>query len=78
VQDLLVGAVYRGAGAELQDAAGVGCGDDLGFGLLHAVHFAVEEFKRGLGFGYVVHAGGAAALIGQGHFDEIELGDGAE
>jgi hypothetical protein len=41
VQDFLVGAAHRGAGAELQDAAGIGCGDDLGFGLLHAVHFAV-------------------------------------
>ncbi len=68
----------RGAGAELQDAAGVGCGDDLGFGLLHAVHFAVEEFQGGFGFGDVVDAGGAAALVGEGHFYEIEAGDGAK
>ncbi len=44
VEDFLVGAAHDGAGAELQDAAGVGCGDDLGFGLLHVVHFSVEEF----------------------------------
>ena len=35
VQDFLVGVAHRGAGAELQDAAGVGGGDYLGFGLLH-------------------------------------------
>ena len=64
MQDFLVCAADGGAGAELQDAAGVGGRDDLGFGLLHAVHFAIEEFERGLGFGYVVDAGGAAALIG--------------
>ena len=42
VQDFLVGAAEGGAGAELQDAAGIGCGDYLGFGLLHAVHLAAE------------------------------------
>ena len=64
MQDFLVGAAHRGAGAELQDAAGIGGGDYLRFGLLHAVHFAGQELQRGFGFGDVVHAGGAAALVG--------------
>ena len=44
VQYFLAGVAEGGAGAELQDAAGIGGGDYLGFGLLYAVHFAVEEF----------------------------------
>ena len=42
MENFLIGAAEGGAGAKLQDAAGVGCGDDLGFGLLYVVHFAVE------------------------------------
>jgi len=64
VQDFLARATDGGAGAELEDAAGIGCGYYLSFRLLYRVHFAVEEFQRGFGFGDVVDAGGAAALIG--------------
>jgi hypothetical protein len=42
VEDFLVGVVERGAGAELQEAAGVGGDDRLGLGGLGVAHFFGE------------------------------------
>jgi len=42
VEDFLVGAMEGGAGAELEEAAGVGGGDDLGAGGLGVMHFFGE------------------------------------
>lgn len=42
MEDFLVGVMEGGAGAELQEAAGVGSGDDLGAGGLGVAHFFGE------------------------------------
>ena len=67
----------RGAGAELQDAAGIRGDDRLRVGLLHALHFPREQFERRFGFRHVVNARRAAALIGQRHFHQFHAGNRA-
>lgn len=42
MEDFLVGTMEGGAGAELQEAAGVGGSDDLGAGGLGVAHFIGE------------------------------------
>ena len=42
MEDFMVGVVERGAGAELQEAAGVGGDDGLGAGGLGVAHFFGE------------------------------------
>jgi len=49
VEDLLVGTVDGGAGAELQQAAGVGGDDGLPAGGLGVAHFLGEQFEGSSG-----------------------------
>jgi len=60
VEDLLAGAVNPDSGAELQEAAGVGGGDDRGAGGLGVAHFIGEQLQGRFGLRHVVDSGGAA------------------
>src|SRR5438309_1263456 len=60
------------AGAELQHAADVGSGEDVGLDGGDVVHFGVEDLHRELVLRDVVDAGGAAAVVAVGHLDEFE------
>jgi len=61
MKDFLVGVVKLGAGAELQEAAGV-CGDDgLGAGRGGVMHFVGEQIEGRFGLRDVIDACGAAA-----------------
>ena len=74
----MAGFVELGAGAELQDAAGIGGDDDRSGGGFGVLHFFGEKLHGGVRFGDVVNSGGAAAVIGEGHFDEFDAGNGAD
>lgn len=77
MEDFVAGAVERGAGAELDHAAGI-CGDDgARLGLRDGIHFLREELERGFRLRDVVDPRGAAAEIGERHLDELDAGDGA-
>ncbi len=61
MKDFLVGVVKLGAGAELQEAAGV-CGyDGLGAGGGGVMHFVGEQIEGRFGLRDVIDACGAAA-----------------
>ena len=77
MEDLLAGFVEFGAGAELQDAAGIGGDDDRSGGGFGVLHLFGEELHGGGRFGDVVNSRGAAAVIGEGHFHEFDAGNGA-
>ena len=78
MEDLLTGAVDADASAELQQAAGIGGGDDGSAGGLGVVHFFGEELQGSFGLGDVVDSGGAATDFRAGQFHEIEIGNGAQ
>ena len=77
MEDFLIRAMNGGAGAELEDAAGIGGDDGLGFRIARVVHFLRQQLERRLRFRDVVNSRGAAAMIGERHFDEFDAGDGA-
>ena len=78
MEDLLAGAVDTHSCAELQQAAGVGGGDDGGAGGLGVAHFVGEQFEGRFDLGDVVNSGGAAADFRVRQFHEIESGNGAQ
>jgi len=71
VEDLLAGAVNPDSGAELQEAAGIGGGDNRGASGLGAVHFFGDQLQRCFGLCDVVDSGGAAADFRVGQFHKI-------
>jgi len=75
VHDFLSAVDALDAGAELEEAAGVGGDDDFGFDRSDVFHFVVEQFERGFGLRDVVDACGAAADVGVWELDEFEAGD---
>ena len=77
VQHFLPGAMNRGAGAKLQNAAGIGGDDGLRFRRARGFHFQRQQFERRFRLGHVVDAGRAAALVRQRHFHEFHAGNGA-
>src|SRR6267142_2938383 len=78
VEDLLIGMVDRGSGTQLQEASGIGGGDDRGARGLRLYHFPRQQFKRRFGLRDVVDSGGAAADFRAGQFHKFESGDGAQ
>ena len=69
MEDFLIGFVDGGAGAELEEAAGVGGGDDGCVGGFRVVHFFGEQLEGCFGLGDVVDSGGTAANLRAGQFD---------
>lgn len=57
MEDLLIGAVERGSGAQLQEAAGIGGSDDRGARGLGVWHFLCQQFKGRFGLRDVVDSG---------------------
>ena len=78
MQNFLIGAMDGGAGAELQEAAGVGGNDGLGACGLSVAHFFCEEFERSFRLRDIVDSGGAAANFRVGQFHKIETRNGAQ
>ena len=78
MENLLPGAVNPDSGAELQEAAGIGGGDDGGAGGLGLAHFFGKQLQGCISLGDVVDSGGAAADFRIGQFRKIEFGDGAQ
>ena len=64
VHDFLFAVDALDAGAELQEAAGVGCDNDFGFYGGDVFHFVIEQFERRFRLRDVVDAGGATADVG--------------
>ena len=65
----MIGFVNGDAGAELEEAAGVGGDDDGGASGFSVVHFFGEQFEGCFGLGDVVDSGGTAADFRAGQFD---------
>ena len=78
MEDLLIGAVERGSGSQLQEAAGIGGGDNRGARGLGVLHFFRQQFERRFGLSDVVDSGGAAADFRAGQFHKLESGDGVQ
>ena len=75
MHDFLFAVDALDAGAELQEAAGVGGDDDFGFDRGDVFHFVVEQFERGFGLRDVINAGRATADVGVWQLDEFEAGN---
>ena len=71
-------AVHLATGGKLDHTAGVGTGDLFRAYRVDVAHFRREDFFGHFVFNDVVYAGGAAADVAGGHFDEVEAGDGFE
>lgn len=65
-------------GLELENAAGIAGGDNVGSELRDQFGFAIAEGFRGFGLHQVVDSRGAAADCGLGNFRELETGDAGE
>ncbi len=78
MEDLLIGMVDRGSGTQLQEASGIGGGDDRGTRGLGVLHFFRQQFERRFRLRDVVDSGGAAADFRAGQFHKFESGDGAQ
>ena len=63
---------------ELEHAAGIGRGDDVGLRQIHVGHFLSQNIHRETGVQHVVNAGAAAANIGKRHLAELESRNGAQ
>ena len=74
----MIGVVELGAGAELQEATGVGGSDDGGQGGGGILHFVGQQFERCVGLRDIVDSRGAAADFGVRQFHKFEVGDGAQ
>ena len=77
VQNFLAGSVNRGAGAKLQDAAGIRGDNRLRLGFLRVFHLQRQQFERCLCFGDVVNSRRPAALIRKRHFHKLHAGNRA-
>lgn len=77
MEDFLAGAVNFGAGAKLQDTAGIGRDNDRGAGVRGVFHLVGEQIESRLGLGDVVDAGGSAAVVRPLHLHQLDTGDGA-
>ena len=78
MEDLLAGAVNPDSCAQLQQAAGIGGGDNRGASGLGVVHFFGEQLQRCFGLRNVVDSSGAAADFRVGQFHKIKFGYGAQ
>ena len=78
MENLLIGAVDSYSCAQLQQASGIGGGDNRGASGLGVVHFFGEQLQRCFGLRDVVDSGGAAADFRVGQFHKIKFGDGAQ
>ncbi len=68
----------RGAGAELQKAAGVGGDDGLRARGLRVAHFLGKQLQRCFGLREVVNPGGAATDFRVGQFHKFKIRNGAQ
>lgn len=78
MEDFVPGKMDCRSSAKLEDAAWI-CGDDrVGFRPGDGFHFLVEQFKGSFRLRDVVNASGAAAEIGERHFNEFYAGNRAD
>ena len=70
--------LVRERGLELEDAAGISCGDDVGFQLSNEVRFAIAERFGSVGLHEIVDSCGAAADGGFRNLGELETGNARE
>src|SRR6266566_3509719 len=73
MQDVLVRSVEGSSGAQLQDTARVGSGNDLSPGRLGVAHFLGEYLERRFGLGNVVGSRRTAANLRVRQFHKVEM-----
>ncbi len=78
MNDILAGFMDFGAGAQLQETAGIGGDDGCRVRGFCVFHFSLQQIERGFRLRHVVDARGTAADIRVGQFHKFDAGDGAE